>query len=223
MFLYRVVSKDTFLSRGTNDSFTGINTFKYEDGEEYMHFFIIPELANVYQLLKYDNENEESIVLKCDLPYSLIKDNFGAGIYKYFNLRKRDPFIEVRIKKADFDKSMIVEMSDKVKEEWKNKAIYSRYMSRIIKGNDECVVEYNDDFSTYGAEKYDHPSLNSNFNFLNYFPLKELEKEGLKNDYDNDDIEYSLEDTIISNNKEVKPNKSFIEKLKSIFTKKRIR
>ena len=53
-----------------------------------------------------------------------------------------------------------------------------------------------------------HPRLNPKFNFLNYFPVEDLVKEGLSNDYD-------AKDDIV----EEKP--TLKSRIVSIFSKKR--
>ena len=168
MILYRVVSKNKEI---TIDKSKGINTFKYLDGVDYLHFFILPENAKVFKLLRYDNEREDSIVYKCDIPYQLIKDNFGCGMYRWFSPRKHTPFLEVRIKKDNFRDDFIVEKSSYVKDEWFNEEIYNRFLASCV---DSCEPVNILNFNPLEVQ------LNENFNFLDYFFKEDLVKNEIQ-------------------------------------------
>lgn len=215
MFLYRVIEKERYIKgKIANNVWEGMNTFNYYNNEEYLHFFLLPELADIYQLLKYRNNNKDSVVIKCDIPYFLIKDNFGVGMYRWYDPKVRSPFLEVRLNKNVFDNNMIIEVSDKVEDSWKNKAIYSRYLNKLINSRNELhdmpVKILLEDEIVADVQ------LNKEFNFLNYIPLEQLKKENLENDYNEDVIEE------YTNRKVKKFNKSFMNKLKLIFNKKRM-
>lgn len=216
MFLYRVIEKEKYINGNiVNTVWEGANTFKYVSNQEYIHFFLLPESAQIYQLLKYKNRNIESVVIKCDVPYAVIENNFGVGMYRWYDPKIRSPFLEVRLNTEEFDKSMIIEVSDNVEEGWKNKTIYSRYLNKIInRKNIHRDIPSSVTLNDYG--EIEKVELNNGFNFLNYFPLEQLNKENLKNDYKEDAIvESSYNNTKIENF-----NKSFKDKLKSIFKKR---
>ena len=50
MKLYRVIQSDDDIK---NEDFSGVNTFEYTENEEYLHFFVLPEHAEIYKQLKY--------------------------------------------------------------------------------------------------------------------------------------------------------------------------
>lgn len=216
MFLYRVIEKEKYINgKFINKVWDGVNTFNYDNNEEYLHFFLLPESAEIYQRLKYTNNDIESVVIKCDIPYSMIKNNFGVGMYRWYYPRTRSSFLEVRLNKKDFDNSMVIEVSDNVEECWKNKAIYSRYINKIINTrniNRDRPVKITLD-NNGAIEKVE---LNEEFNFLNYVPLDQLGMENLENDYNEDIV---IEEDY-NNRKIEKTNKSFLDKLKSLFNKK---
>lgn len=183
MKLYRVVQSDNNI---TNSDFNGVNTFDYAENEEYLHFFVLPEHAEIYKLLKYTNKNKSSLIYQVDIPYEVIKDCFGAGMYTYYHPRIRNAFLEVRIKKQDFDKKFIVDKSENIKPEWKNDEIYQRYLYHCVwddAWNRKCFKyvkrcrpvhilskNYSEDLKV---------ELNKDFNFLHYFPQKDLDKENI--------------------------------------------
>lgn len=176
MILFRVIPKNN--ENILNEEWSGVNTFNYEQDKEYIHFFILPENAEVFQLLKYKNNQIESIILKCDIPFYLLKDNFGAGMYRYYYPHKRTPFLEAKIQRQLFDKNFIVDTSEKIKDEWKNTEIFNRFMFH-------CVSSHTDKtippilFNTNVLEE-SKPNLNPNFNFLHYFTKQQLIKENIQ-------------------------------------------
>ena len=170
MIVYRVLSKENI--NYSNPKRTGTNSFTYND-TEYMHFFILPENAETLQILKYKINNQESSIIKCDIPYNLLE--FGIGLYTWYYHFKFVPFLEVRIKKHDFKPEYIKETSTYIKHEWKNSNIFKRYLINCI---------YNQKAYTF---KDNIIKVNNNFNFLHYFNKIDLEKENiLVNDYPQD-------------------------------------
>ena len=219
MYLYRVVEKDKYVQgKVINGYFEGVNTFAYNNIQDYLHFFVLPESAEIYQQLKYKNANKESVVLKCDIPYSFLKDNFGVGMYSWYKLKAKSPFLEVRLNKFDFENSMVIEVADKVKEEWKNEAIYNRYLNKVIYGSsvnrdNPISITFDSNFSIHKVE------LKPTFNFLNYFPLDQLKKENLENDYKEDIIEY-VKSPYLNKRIEIS-NKTFLNRIKTFFNRKK--
>lgn len=49
MKLYRVIQAENNIK---NNDCNGVNTFKYSKNEEYIHFFLLPEHAEIYQKLR---------------------------------------------------------------------------------------------------------------------------------------------------------------------------
>lgn len=194
MYLYRVIDKKRYLN-GNYDNISGkigVNTFDYKDGEEYIHFFILPEAAEIYQGLRFVNINSDSVITRWDIPYVLLKDSFGVGIYRWYSPFCKHPFLEVRLNKNVLKREMVVDVSDVVLDEWRDEIIYNRYLNsvRVIDMEGECLeyplfIDFKDNVR-YQVER--NPVINPKFNFLNYFPLEDLQKEGLKNDYENKNI-----------------------------------
>lgn len=125
MNFYRVVSASS--TGYVNEKSIGCNTFSYENQTEYLHFFILPETARHYQELKYKSRGEESFIIKCQIPLTLIKNNFGIGLYGRGSYRI--PFPEARLPKSSFKESMVVEKSPEVKEEWCDNQTYQKYIA----------------------------------------------------------------------------------------------
>ena len=177
MILYRIIlpnNKDI-----TNEKTKGLNSFKYDDSIEYVHFFILPQNLEIYQLYDFEQLNIKSIVLKCDIPFNLLE--FGVGLYRWYYRFKYVPFLEARIKKDDFNDSYIKEKSTYVKHEWKNEEIFKRYLINCI---------YNQNAFKYLDSKRYLLELNKHFNFLHYFNQEDLLKENIiVNDYpDNESL-----------------------------------
>lgn len=168
MIVYRVVPKNSSDHEPMTD---GVNTFDYEQGEQYLHFFILPENVEVFQLLAYKNRNIDSEILQCDIPFKLIKNNFGAGMYRWYDPKIRTAFPEVRIKAADFSEKFVVQKSDEVKKQWKDEKIYSKFMS-------DCTERKNSPVSILSFEPL-KVKLRKDFNFLDYFKKDDLIKEGI--------------------------------------------
>lgn len=165
MKLYRVVKdQKNFM----NEEVIGANSFIYDEGETYYHFFILPENAITYQKVLYDNQGLSSLIYQCDIPYEVIKNNFGIGMYHWYYEDKRTPFLECRLNEKEFKKKYIIDKCEYVKDEWENKEIYYRFMKN-------CVDESKPLKSFDGV----HATINEDFNFLDYFPKEDLIKENI--------------------------------------------
>ena len=171
MILYRVIPKaNTGIS---NTKVKGFNTFEYDDNEDYIHFFLLPENIEVYQFLEYEQYNIESIILKCDIPNNIIQ--YGVGLYYWYYNFKRVPFLEARIKTKDFKEEYIIDISNHIQSEWKDFEIFKRYLINCI---------YNQKAFKYIDYDKNILKLNSNFNFFHYFSKTDLENNHIKiNDY----------------------------------------
>ena len=179
MKLYRVIQSDNNIK---NEDFKGVNTFNYAENEEYLHFFILPEHAEIYKQLKYTNNSRQSWIYQVDIPYEVIKDCFGAGMYTYYHPKIKNAYLEVRIRKQDFDKKYIVDKAESVKPEWKNDEIFERYLYNCVWGIGE-TKEYKYVEKCRPVIILSHESLqvkiNKDFNFLHYFPKQDLIKENI--------------------------------------------
>lgn len=165
MKLYRVVHDEKKL---LNEKFLGHNSFEYEKGVDYIHFFLLPENAISFQRVMYYNQGLDSRVLQCDIPYEIIKDNFGVGLYGWYLEDKRTPFLECRIKAKDFKKKYIKKVEYEVDPAWENKDIYYRFL--------KSCVDNTDPIERLNGIKI---ILNKDFKYEDYFPKEDLEKEGI--------------------------------------------
>ena len=210
MYIYRVVDEYKYMSSNyLNDGEHGVNSFEYEEGEEYVHFFVLPESAEIYQQDIEKNVGINTLILKCEVPYDLLKDNFGIGMYEWYGTVK-DPVLEVRLKKSDFNNDMIVGISHQMQPHWKNKKIYARYLENVVDPVKHPLnVDSNKDVMSQMSSK---PIVDPRFNFLNYFPNDQLQREGLRNSY----CHYNEYDEV----KVDSASKSFKDKLKALFSKR---
>ena len=171
MFVYRVIPRKNI--EYINEKWEGINTFDYSEPAIYIHFFLLPEFAEELQEMKDYVGDPPSDILKFDIPYSVLKDNFGVGMYKvikWYPRIGRIPLLECRIKYKDLKKEYFVDRVPSIPDEWRNKEILDRYILHCAY-NKECIRYFNNDTLDV--------ALNKHFNFLDYFPKKELVKEGL--------------------------------------------
>lgn len=220
MLVYRVIEKDKYEEgKITNSTWSGYNTFNYDNGEEYIHFFLLPESASIFQKLRYMNCKIDSIATKWDIPYKLLKDNFGAGMYRYYDSKILHPFLEVRVKKSDLKKEMMVD-SNETFDEWFNEEIHNRYLESVVNaGKNYLRIKNFQELLSFDYNKNiedqltKNPKLNPKFNFLNYFPKSELDKEGLESDY------YIEPD--YNNVKVESISDKLKERIKSLFSKKK--
>lgn len=178
MILYRVILNANNIS---NPKINGLNSFNYQDNIEYLHFYILPENAEIIQLDKY-YQGISTYILKCDIPYEIIKDNFGVGLYTWYYRFKKVPFLEVRIKKEDFIPNFIIDKSGYINALWKNHFIFERYLINCI---------YNQTVFTYIDKSHSTLKLRKDFNFLHYFSRDDLKKAGLSTESYPEDINFS--------------------------------
>jgi len=171
MFVYRVIPRNN--TEYINEIWEGINTFDYSKPISYIHFFLLPEFAEALQEMKDLVGDPPTDVLKFDIPYSILKDNFGVGMYKvskWYPRIVRIPLLECRIEYKIFKKEWLVDREPHILDSWKNKEILDRYILHCAY-NKECIKYFNSDTLEV--------ALNTHFNFLDYFPISELIKEGL--------------------------------------------
>ena len=214
MEIYRVVDKKNYLNgriSNGNINKSVVNTFEYDD-EEYLHFFVLPEHAEIYQKRVYDSRGLDSLILKCDVPFSMLKDNFGAGMYKYYKKISVTPFLEVRLKAKDFDNKQVIGVAHEVPFFWKDEKIYNKYLNDVVEGRgEESLLDI--DLSKDIIEQIEvNPKLNKNFNFFEYFPRKEFNETSKTQ---------KKEIQTYKDMQRGKSNKSLKDKIKNVFTKKR--
>ena len=113
MILYRVLSKyELNMLNGLEpgnppETLRGNNSFKYEKGQEYMHFFKYAEHAQKHK------SKFGICIAKLDIPDELI-NQYGFGYYGGLG----DLAPECIIKKEDFSKKFIIEIEKNIKPEW---------------------------------------------------------------------------------------------------------
>lgn len=116
MILYRTMTNYELINRlnGKNNSdniatIKGVNTFKYESNQEYIHFFKYVEHAFYYM-----KENRNYIIVaQCIIPDELVSE-IGFGMYGGVEIYNNNglssyyiPLPEYRIKKEDFKNEYI--------------------------------------------------------------------------------------------------------------------
>jgi len=179
MILYRIIENKNFGISNPKKSKFYLNTFDYDENVDYLHFFILPENVDALQSGKF-LFNKESIILRCDISIELLE--FGIGLYTWYYRNKFVPFLEVRIKKSDFQNSFIKETSSYIKDEWKNIEIFKRYLVNCI---------YNQNAFTYTNTKKTKLTINPDFNFFDYFNKSDLENEHLNTANYPEDISFT--------------------------------
>ena len=220
MKLYRVVQSDNKIAN--DDVINGVNTFDYVENEDYIHFFVLPEHAEIFKKLKFTNSNMESLIYQVDIPYEIIQDCFGAGMYVFCQPRVRHAFLEVRIKKQDFDKKYIVEKSENIKSEWKNDEVYERWFYHCVGGRFTKDYKYVERCQPVKILSFVDlkVELNKNFNFLHYFPKDDLAKENISvADYPQKLEKIEKKDIVEEKDTKKEENNNLLSKLKKLSSK----
>lgn len=135
MILFRAITSEELLNRlkyndqSVKATIKGENTFKYEDGIEYLHFFKYPEHAFYYK-----KEKSCVAVLECIIPDEII-EQYGFGFYGGVETYKNNklfgwymPLPEYIIRKDKFTSEYIYDIQD-------------RYFSRYIYDKDTVSNE----------------------------------------------------------------------------------
>lgn len=208
MYIYRIMDKGRFFDGSISNfqpSEPNVNTFEY-DGEEYIHFFVLPEQAGIYKKMFYDEKGLKSLTLQFSVPEYMLKDNFGVGMYRCKEDSMMVPFLEVRLKKKDLDREMIEEISSEMMDSWLDKDVYKQYSKDIEKIEGEKSPILLDITKNLIDQTEVNPKLNPNFNFFKYFPgTPECENNIKEENYNNSKIR--------------KLSKSLINEVKKIFNK----
>ena len=115
----------------------GVNTFKYSDDTEYIHFYLFPEscLRNVY----YVPIGTGYII--CDIPKELLDKYFGYGYYPDIIDGKYVPLPEFAIPTDLFSLNYIKSINDVDSfKESLNQSKYDDYLGEVV---DKYAIDYN--------------------------------------------------------------------------------
>ena len=137
MILFRAVTNEELLNMlhgdnvKINATIRGQNTFRYDEGIEYIHFFKYAEHAFYYK-----NEKKCVSVIECVIPNDIIEQR-GFGLYGSVKTFKNDklfgyymPLPEYIIKRDNFDYKYIYDINDK---------LYNNFIRKELKGNDNEI------------------------------------------------------------------------------------
>lgn len=117
--------------------FDGTNTFTYEKGKEYIHFFLFAETMYNYSenlpLLRYEN------FIECDIELEVLKKYFGYGYYEKIIPGYYIPIPEFCIPIDEFDLNCIKNITKKKNLETLRTKEYEEYKSNIPK---EYLADY---------------------------------------------------------------------------------
>lgn len=148
MHLYRVLEKQNSI---LNQEKRGWNFFDYDEDVKYLHFFILPEHAEIYQKVMY--KNTDSYVMQVDIPYHVISPHFGLGKYMWYFPDEASYFLEVRIPLSEFKTEYIKVVRNNVSLKWKNPHIYKRYLNNMVYDNQKVIYEHYFPFEDLRNEK----------------------------------------------------------------------
>lgn len=128
----------------------GSNTYQYEIGKEYVHFFRYYESAEYYKKRSEKEKNHLDkyvLIMTANIPAQILKNNLGYGFYSSVNKRIKGhifPVPEYRIESSLFKSEYVVELNDSASFEYRNKKKeYEDYIELI----NELGEEYHYDYS----------------------------------------------------------------------------
>lgn len=145
MILYRAFTRKELLNMlhgnnvKINATIQGENTFRYDNGVDYMHFFKYAEHAFYYK-----NEKNVIAVMECIIPDIIIEQK-GFGYYGGVKTKKNSelfgyymPLPEYIIKRDNFDMKYIYDVNN-----W----LHPKYIRKELNGSDneiyrEAIVKY---------------------------------------------------------------------------------
>lgn len=115
----------------------GVNTFKYRDDTEYIHFYLFPEscLRNMYYVPR------DTGYIICDIPKELLEKYFGYGYYPDIIDDKYVPLPEFAIPSDLFSLEYIKSINDVDSfSESINQSKYDDYLGEVV---DKYAIDYN--------------------------------------------------------------------------------
>jgi len=147
MLVYRCIYKDELKNIKQNKKCirkygSGTNTFGYEEGVEYIHFFLFAESACIYAKRK----GGITAIIQCDIPYEILIQFRGCGFYETVIPGYYTPVPEFAIPLEFYNLEYICDFSDYIKPEWARKEDYLEYLDSIPR----CYLA---DYETGGFNK----------------------------------------------------------------------
>ena len=131
MKVYRCI-EGNIINKADDKMCACANTFDYEKGTEYIHFFLFAETAKVYRecIINYIPTS----YIECDIPTELLLKYQGYGMYSCNGGKAcYIPFPEFAIPTGEFRIEMITSVSNVIKEEWKRTDDFREYLNSIPK------------------------------------------------------------------------------------------
>lgn len=107
----------------------GSNTFNYENGKNYIHFFLFAE--SVYHYAKNRGGVYTKYFVECDIPFEILRKYYGYGWYERIFPGYYFPVPEFAIPLDEFDINYVNEFSTEFKEEWLKSNDWLLYKSKI--------------------------------------------------------------------------------------------
>ena len=127
----------------------GKNTYHYDQKKSYIHFFKFYEFAELYKkrsLKEANSKDRYVLVMAAYLPDHILQNNLGYGFYSKIEKRIQCPIClipEYRIETQNFKREYIVEVSDVIKDENRNrKKEYDSYIHLINRLGEKYGYDY---------------------------------------------------------------------------------
>lgn len=128
----------------------GFNTYQYEMGKNYIHFFRYYESAEYYKKRSEKENNHLDkyvLIMTANIPGQILKNNLGYGFYSSVDKRIKchiSPVPEYRIEASLFKSEYVVELNDSTSPEYRNKKKEYEDYIRLI---NELGEDYHYDYS----------------------------------------------------------------------------
>ncbi len=127
----------------------GSNTYQYETGKNYIHFFRFYESAEYYKKRSTKESNHLDkyvLIMTANIPGQILKNNLGYGFYSNVDKKIKchiSPVPEYRIETSLFKNEYVVELSDSTSPEYRNKKKeYEDYINLINKLGENYHYDY---------------------------------------------------------------------------------
>ena len=129
----------------------GSNTFKYEEGKNYIHFFLFAECAAHFYKKRWSQYTKYFV--ECEIPSEVLDKYYGYGWYEAIIPGYYVPVPEFAIPFEEFSADYVSDTSSEIKEEWLRPNEWNNYLMNLPK-------DYLPDYMT-GAfkEGYDEYSI----------------------------------------------------------------